>query len=185
MHHLPGVPHIPNAEAFLYLRNRVVLRPSKCTVTSFFFACLFTRLLLPLSRTYSRLLLGLLLACAGAEQAAQAQVYDLDLGKQVLSLSERAMYIEQVLNGRAKRTGIGTVHRGVDNALQQADPRPNVPQALPTGVQAQIPQRPTDHPIVLVVRQLALTEEITAFSEKASQFHAGYGDGRRVAVQRN
>ena len=143
------------------------------------------RLLLPLSLTYSRLLLGLLLACAGAGQAAQAQVYYLDLGKQVLSLSERAMYIEQVLDGRTKRTGIGTVHRGAYNALQQADLGPNVPQALTAWVQAQLPQRPTDHPIVLVVGQLALTEEITAFSEKASQFHAGYGDGRRVAVQRN
>ena len=81
------------------------------------------------------------------------------------------MYIEQVLDGRAKRTGIGTVHRDVYNALQQADLRPNVPQALTAWVKAQLPQHPTDHPIVLVVRQLALTEEITAFSEKASQFH--------------
>ena len=126
------------------------------------------RFLLPFSLTYSRLLLGLLLAWAGTGQAAQAQIYYLDLSKQALSLPERALYIEQVLDGRAKRTGIGTVHRGLYNALQQADLRPNVPQALTTWVQGQLPQRPTDHPVVLVVRQLAITEEINAFSEKAS-----------------
>ncbi len=126
---------------------------------------LFSR---PLFSKWTRLLLGLLLAGAGAGRAAQAQVYYLDLSKQTLSLPDRTVYIEQVLDGRAKRTGIGTVHRGLYNAIQQADLRPNVPQALTGWLQTQLPQRPTDHPIVLVVRQLALAEEITAFSEKAS-----------------
>ena len=115
-----------------------------------------------------RLLLALLLAGAGAGQAARAQVYYLDLSKQVLSLPDRAVHVEQVLDGRAKRTGIGTVHRGVYNALQPADLRPSVPQALTAWMQSQLPPRPTDHPVVLVVRQLALAEEINAFSEKAS-----------------
>lgn len=119
-------------------------------------------------RLLPRLLLGLLLAGAGAGRVAHAQVYYLDLSKQALSVPDRTVYIEQVLDGRAKRMGIGTVHRGMYNVLQQADLRPNVPQALTAWVQAQLPQRPTDHPTVLVVRQLAIAEEITPFYEKAS-----------------
>lgn len=100
-------------------------------------------------------------------RAATAQVYYIDLAGQTLTLPDRTFSVEQVLDGRQDRAGIGTVHRGLANIPQPADLRPNVAVALTGFVQAQLPPRPTDRPVVLVVRELRLGERITTFSEHA------------------
>lgn len=120
-----------------------------------------TRFLFPLS---------LLVAALGWGVPAplRAQAYYVELGKTPLVVPGRTVYVEQVLDARARRAGIGAVHRGLANTLQPADLRPGVAPALSTWVQAQLPLRAGDHGVVLLVRQLQLAEEITAFSEKAS-----------------
>ncbi|GAB3580205.1 hypothetical protein [Hymenobacter daeguensis] len=97
------------------------------------------------------------------------QVYYVDLAAQPLNLPAPAFAIEQVLDGRPNRAGIGTVHRGLNNIPQVAGLRPTVAAALTTYLQAQLPAGAADTPrLVLVVRQLHLAEEITALYEKAT-----------------
>jgi hypothetical protein len=100
---------------------------------------------------------------------ASGQVYYVDLTAQPLSLPAPAFAVEQVLDGRPNRAGIGTVHRGLNNIPQVAGLRPNVSTALTTYLQAQLPPGTAETPrLVMVVRQLHLTEEMTALYEKAS-----------------
>ncbi len=115
---------------------------------------------------WGRWLVGLLWLSFGVQPVA-AQVYYVDINGQTLSLPERTFSVEQVLDGRQDRAGIGRVHRGLANIPQQADLQPSVAAALTQFVQAQLPPRPTDHPVVLVVRGLRLGERITTFSEHA------------------
>ncbi len=119
-------------------------------------------------RRFPALLFGAVALWLSLTPAAQAQVYYLDLSKATLDLPNRAVHVEQVLDGRPRRGSIGTVHRGLSNIRQPADLQPNVPQALTAWVQGQLPARPTDHPVVLVLRLLQLNESIGAFSEKSS-----------------
>ncbi|WP_426060885.1 hypothetical protein [Hymenobacter sp. B1770] len=122
-----------------------------------------------MKKCYAPLLfLLLLLACwLGLPTVARAQVYYLELNKTPITVPGRAVTVEQVFDARPRRAGIGTVHRGLNNIPQRADLRPSVAQALTSWVQAQLPARSTDHPVALVLRELKLTEEISAFSEKA------------------
>jgi hypothetical protein len=117
---------------------------------------------------FPSLIIWLLTLWLSLPTPGQAQVYYLDLSKATLALPNRAVYVEQVLDARPRRGSIGTVHRGLGNIRQPADLQPSVQQALTAWVQAQLPARPTDHAIVLVLRQLQLNETIGAFSEKAS-----------------
>lgn len=100
---------------------------------------------------------------------ARGQVYYVDLAAQPLNLPAPTFAVEQVLDGRPNRAGIGTVHRGLSNIPQVAGLRPNVAAALTTYLQAQLPPAAAETPrLVLVIRQLHLAEEITALYEKAS-----------------
>jgi hypothetical protein len=97
---------------------------------------------------------------------ASAQVYYLDLAAQPLNLPAPAFTVEQVLDGRAS---IGTVHRGLSNIPQVASLRPSVAATLTTYLQAQLPPGSAEKPrLVLVVKQLHLTEKTTALYEEAS-----------------
>ncbi|MBF9236643.1 hypothetical protein I2I05_04470 [Hymenobacter sp. BT683] len=120
------------------------------------------------TRPLPALILWVLTFWLGLPVAGQAQLYYVDLSTATLVLPNLAVHVEQVLDARARRAGIGTVHRGLNNVRQSADLRPSVPQALTAWLHAQLPARPTDHAIVLVVRQLQLAEEINVFSEKAT-----------------
>jgi hypothetical protein len=116
-------------------------------------------------KTCFLLLIGLLFYARGG----QTQVYYVDLAAQPLGLATANFTVEQVLDGRAGRAGIGTVHRGLHNISQVASLKPDVGTALTTYLQAQLPRPATPAPaLVLVVRQLQLAEEITTFYEKAS-----------------
>ena len=119
-------------------------------------------------RRYSALIFWMLALWLALPATAQAQVYYVDLSKATLDLPTRTVHVEQVLDARPRRAGIGTVHRGINNLRQPADLHPSVAQALTTWMQTQLPTRPADHAVVLVLQQLQLNEEINAFSEKAS-----------------
>ena len=102
-------------------------------------------------------LVALLLAWAAP---AQAQVVHLSLAKQTITLPTRSFYIEQVLDGRTDRAGIGRVQAGKPFSMADhpADLYPDLVQGLTGFLQSQLPARPTDHPALLLVRDLRIVE---------------------------
>ncbi len=97
-----------------------------------------------------------------------AQSYEVELSGQALAVPGRTFYIKQVLDGRRVRAGIGTVRRGMGNVPQRADLKPTVTQALQTLLTQQLPPQPTDHPVLALVRNLHVQEDITLTSEQAT-----------------
>lgn len=106
------------------------------------------------------------LGCAGGRCAAQA--YQVDLSGQALAVPSRTFYIKQVLDGRTSRAGIGTVRRGMANVPQRAELKPSVASALQALLTQQLPPRPTDQPVLALVRTLHVQEDLTFTSEQAS-----------------
>lgn len=115
-------------------------------------------------------LVGSLLFWAGLQggATAQAQVYFVDLSQQQLTLPERSFFIEQVLDGRPSRAGIGTVLRGMGNTAQRAELKPTVATGLQALLTQQLPARPTDRRLLAVVRALHVQETISFTSEQAT-----------------
>ena len=111
------------------------------------------------------LLVALLL---GLSLGSQAQAYFVDLAGQPLTVPGRTFYIKQVEDGRPVRAGIGTVLRGLTNAPQRAELKPTVRAGVQELLAAQLPARPTDQPLLAVVRALHVQETITFTSEQAS-----------------
>lgn len=107
-----------------------------------------------------------LLALAG--RLAVAQVYYIDLSGQALAVPDRTFYIREVLDGRSSRAGVGTVLRGMGNLKQRAELKPSVPAALQALLTAQLPARPTDQPVLAVVRAVLVQEKVSLASELAS-----------------
>lgn len=91
---------------------------------------------------------------------AHAQVVHLNLAKQTINLPVRNFYIEQVLDGRTDRAGIGMVPAGKYFSIAQhpADLDPNLVQGLTAYLQSQLPARPGDHAALLLVRDLRISE---------------------------
>ncbi|MFD1874727.1 hypothetical protein [Hymenobacter bucti] len=125
--------------------------------------------------TLSRQLLVALLSCGGlvgqpkpAQAQAQTAPYVIDLGEQALAVPTRTFYIKQVLDGRTSRAGIGTVRRGMGNVAQRAELKPTVATALQALLAQQLPARPTDQPVLALVRALHVQEDITFSNEQAS-----------------
>jgi hypothetical protein len=123
-------------------------------------------------------LLGLLLlavALPGAPACAQPRQvapYIIDLSTQTLAVPGRTFHIRQVLDGRATRGGIGTVRRGLANVPQRADLRPTVAEALQALFDQQLPARPTDQPVLALVRALHVQEDLTFTTEQATDVAA-------------
>ena len=101
-------------------------------------------------------------------QPRQAPPYVIDLSAQPLAVPTRTFYIRQVLDGRTTRGGIGTVRRGMGNVPQRADLKPTVALALQALVDQQLPARPTDQPLLALVRTLHVQEDFTFTTEQAS-----------------
>lgn len=116
------------------------------------------------------LLLALLLAALllAAAPAARAQTYYLDLTGQLLSVPNRTVAVEQVVDGREGHAAIGVVYRGLGNKSAAVLFRQGLAPELTAFVQAQLPARPTDHSVVLCLRQLRVSETIARMTEQAS-----------------
>jgi hypothetical protein len=100
--------------------------------------------------------------------AAHAQAYYLDLTAQTLHLPSRQLAVEQVLDGRDGRSAIGVVYRGVGNRSAAVLFRNGLEADLTSFLRAQLPARPADHPVVLCLRQLRVSETIGRMSERAN-----------------
>jgi len=100
-------------------------------------------------------------------QPRQVAPYVIDLSEQALAVPTRTFYIKQVLDGRTIRGGIGTVRRGMGNVPQRADLRPTVALALQALLTQQLPARPTDQPVLALVRALHVQEDLTFTTEQA------------------
>lgn len=96
--------------------------------------------------------------------SAEAQIYYLDLTGQRLEVPGRRFQVERVLDGRQDRAGIGRVLVGLANTPRPAELRPNLVEGLTTFVQAQLPARPTDEPVLLLVRELRVAEQNVSLS---------------------
>lgn len=89
-----------------------------------------------------------------------AQIVYLSLTKQTITLPVCSFYVEQVLDGRTDRAGIGKVKAGTyfSFADHSADLDPDLVQALTRFLQSQLPARSTDHLALLLVRDLRIIE---------------------------
>jgi len=99
---------------------------------------------------------------------ATAQVYYLDLSHQTLTLSDRTVHVEQVVDGRPGHPTIGLVHRGLDNRPAAVLFRNGLETELTSFLHKQLPARSTDHPVVLCLRQLRVNEQLGRMTEAAT-----------------
>lgn len=118
-------------------------------------------------QTLRTLSLFALLLVAGRQAQAQ-KTYYIDLANQPLTVSGRTFFIKQVADGRPNRVaGIGSVLRGMVNVPHPADLRPSPALAVQAVCDAQLPARPTDQPVLAVVRALFVQENLTFTTEEA------------------
>ena len=118
------------------------------------------------------LLLGLLtLAKPVSAQAPanqpRAQPYYLTLSKQTISLPERTLYVEQVVDGRAGNPAIGMIYRGMYDKQVPVLFKQSLETELMAWLQQQLPKRPTDHAVVLCIRQLGVSETVRGATKGA------------------
>lgn len=111
------------------------------------------------------LLTGLLLWAAFA---ARAQTYYLDLSSQELSVPDRKVAVELVVDGRTGHPPIGIVYRGLSGKSAAVAFRNGLGPDLTTFVQAQLPARLTDHFVVLCLRSLHVGETLGGAKEQAT-----------------
>jgi hypothetical protein len=117
---------------------------------------------------FATFLTAMVLGVGGAVGPCAAQSYEVDLSGQLLAVPGRTFYIKQVLDGRPGRAGIGTVRRGMANVPQRADLKPTVTLALQALLTQQLPARPTDQPVLALVRALHVQEDLTFTTEQAT-----------------
>jgi len=106
---------------------------------------------------------GLLLAVAPAH--AQSPAFRFDLKAEKLSVPAGPWQVARVLDLRADRSRLGTVHKGINNAVVSADfTQPLAPELLQF-LKAQLPASSGARPVTMRVFTLALNEELRASSE--------------------
>ncbi|AMR26903.1 hypothetical protein A0257_07140 [Hymenobacter psoromatis] len=116
------------------------------------------------------LLLAGLLAAASA---AHGQEYYFDLRKEPLEVPGRTVAVERVVDGR-QNLQIGVLYHGGRTRPATVFFREGAAPELTALLHARLPARPTDHPVVLCLRQLQLAE-LPANGE-ASLAQAGRSD---------
>ncbi|MDB5267673.1 MAG: hypothetical protein JWP58_713 [Hymenobacter sp.] len=117
-----------------------------------------------------------LLLLALCSRPALAQVYYVDINQQTLSLPERAVYVEQVLDGRAGSPALGLIYTGLHDKQVPALFRTGLEQELTAWLRRELPARPTDRPLVLCVRQLLVNEEMKGLMRSTSSSAALVAD---------
>ena len=111
---------------------------------------------------------GLLLMFMMASRPAHAQLYYLDLSRQTIAVANRAVHVEQVLDGRKGQPPIGAVYRGLNNKPAVVLFRQGIGPELTAWLQQQLPRRAPDHAVVLCLRQLRVSEVMNGMTELAS-----------------
>jgi hypothetical protein len=103
---------------------------------------------------------GLLLLASTA--SVRAQIQYLSLNEQTLELPARTFYIGQVLDGRIDRAGVGQREEksllGFLEYTEGLDLSPNLVVGLTRFLRAQLPARPTDQSVLLLLRELRVAE---------------------------
>jgi hypothetical protein len=106
---------------------------------------------------------GLLLAAASAQ--AQSSSFRLDLKAEKLSVPAGPWQVTRVLDLRADRSRLGTVHKGMNNEVVSANfGQPLAPELLQF-LKAQMPAEPGARPVTMRVFTLVLNEELGASAE--------------------
>lgn len=105
---------------------------------------------------------------AASRPASAQKVFYIELSGQPLVVPARTFFIKQVVDGRPNRAlGIGSVLRGMTNVPHPADLQPSPALALQAVCGAQLPARPTDQPVLAVVRALFVQENMSFTTEEA------------------
>jgi hypothetical protein len=111
------------------------------------------------------LLLGFLLAASPSY--AQPQPYRFTLKAEKLDVPAGPWQVARVLDLRADRSRLGTVHRGMDNASVSADFTQPLAAELRQFLRTQLPAPVGARPVILRVFTLGLSEDLRATSESA------------------
>ncbi|MBW3128814.1 hypothetical protein [Hymenobacter profundi] len=90
------------------------------------------------------------------------------MSKQTVTLPNRSVHVEQVVDGRPGRPGIGLVYRGLGNKPAAVLFRNGLEQELTDFLRRQLPARPTDQALTLCIRQLRIGEQLNGLTEDAS-----------------
>ncbi|GAA4371276.1 hypothetical protein GCM10023185_46590 [Hymenobacter saemangeumensis] len=90
--------------------------------------------------------------------AANAQEYYLSLDQQTLSVKNRNVVVERVVDGRKGNPPLGVAFIGMNNKAAAIKFRYGLEPALTSFVQSQLRARPTDKPVVLCLRELQVRE---------------------------
>ncbi|WP_210517885.1 hypothetical protein [Hymenobacter terricola] len=106
---------------------------------------------------------ALLLARPGQAQSA----YRFDLKAEKLDVPAGPWQVARVLDLRADRSRLGTVHRGMNNAVVSADFTQPLAAELQQFLRAQLPAGPGTRPVLMRVFTLALNEQLRASAEHA------------------
>ena len=96
---------------------------------------------------------------------AHAQVYYLNLSYSSFNVPERNVFVEAVVDGRPGQPPIGTVYQGLNNRTAAVLFRQGLVPEFTNWLQTNLPRRPTDRPIVLCLRQLRISEEMSGLVE--------------------
>jgi hypothetical protein len=112
----------------------------------------------------------LLLICGllGTGLVARAQTFNPDLTPETLNVPGQAVRIEQVVDGRAGNPPIGIAYRGAGGKSVAIAFRDGLEPELTAFLRRELPDRANDHPVVLCVRALHLSETLGGLKEQAT-----------------
>jgi hypothetical protein len=94
-------------------------------------------------------------------------VYYLNLNEASFSTPERNVFFEAVVDGRPGQPPIGTVYQGPNNRTAAVLFRQGLVPEFSNWLQSNLPRRATDRPVVLCLRQLRISEEMSGLVELA------------------
>ncbi|UOG76133.1 hypothetical protein MTX78_05930 [Hymenobacter tibetensis] len=112
------------------------------------------------------LLLCGLLAAMGTP--AVAQTFEFDLSQQTMTAMGTNFHLDKLVDARADRSTVGSVHRGMDNTPASANLRRELAAELTPLLQQALPIGPATRPLIVRIHALSIYEIIRPTSETAS-----------------